>query len=95
MLRTVYTPDSNTITFPIPDKYVGTALEINVFPVLEIFTRKEKKKKPISFNHLLNVQADVKTSDFQKFILSAPVMSDNQYSDFKQQRQHFDEWRVR
>ena len=36
MLRTVYTPDSNCINVPIPDKYIGTKLEILVFPVNEV-----------------------------------------------------------
>jgi len=33
-------------------------------------------------------------SDFQRFILSGPVMSDNQYQDFKQQREEFNSWRT-
>ena len=36
MLRTVYMPDSNRISVPIPDKYIGAELEITVFPVNEI-----------------------------------------------------------
>ena len=32
--------------------------------------------------------------DFQKFILSGPVMSDNQYQEFKQQREGFNLWRT-
>ena len=40
----------------------------------------EKSKKEISI--------------FQKFILSGPVMSDEQYSDFYKQRQHFNLWRT-
>jgi len=36
MLRTIYTPDTNRIIFPIPDKYIGSELEILVFPVNEI-----------------------------------------------------------
>jgi len=37
MLRTVYKPDSNRISVPIPESYVGTELEILVFPVTEVF----------------------------------------------------------
>jgi hypothetical protein len=33
-------------------------------------------------------------SDFQKFILSAPVMSEKQYANFNQHREHFNQWRV-
>ncbi|MDR2962925.1 MAG: hypothetical protein LBU90_04745 [Bacteroidales bacterium] len=94
MLRTIYTPDSNTITFSIPDTYIGTALEINVFPTIEIFTNKRKTKKTTSRAPSLTARESGEVSDFQKFILSAPVMTDNQYSEFKQQRQQFKEWRV-
>ena len=38
MLRTVYMPDSNCITVPIPDRYIGTELEILIFPIKEILT---------------------------------------------------------
>ena len=36
MLRTVYTPNSNLISLPIPDRYIGTELEIIVFPIHEV-----------------------------------------------------------
>jgi len=36
MLRSVYTPDSNRISVSIPDRYIGTELEILVFPVKEV-----------------------------------------------------------
>jgi hypothetical protein len=43
MKRTVFTPDSNFVSFPIPDKYVGTELEIMVFPHEEVFEIKPLK----------------------------------------------------
>jgi len=46
MVRTVYTPDSNIVRVPIPDKYIGTELEILVFPINEVFVSKTKKKTP-------------------------------------------------
>jgi len=44
MVRTVYTPDSNLVKVPIPDRYIGTELEILVFPSNEVFVSKAKKK---------------------------------------------------
>jgi len=44
MLRTVYTPNSNRISVPIPDKYIGIELEILVSPVSENSTFKVEKK---------------------------------------------------
>lgn len=42
MLRTVYMPDSNRITVPIPEKYIGTELEILIFPLKEVSTVEKK-----------------------------------------------------
>jgi hypothetical protein len=33
MIRTIFTPDSEQITFPIPEKYIGTELEIVICPL--------------------------------------------------------------
>jgi hypothetical protein len=33
MIRTIFTPNDKQIILPIPEKYVGTELEIIVFPV--------------------------------------------------------------
>jgi len=44
MLRTVFTPDSNRISLPIPDKYIGIELEILVFPISEVSTFNIEKK---------------------------------------------------
>ena len=44
MLRTVYTPDSNRISFPIPDEYIGTELEIMIFPIREVLVSSIKEK---------------------------------------------------
>ena len=44
MLRTVYRPNSNRISVPIPDRYIGTELEILVFPISEVFMPATKRK---------------------------------------------------
>jgi hypothetical protein len=36
MIRSIFTPNSEQITFPIPEKYIGTELEIIVFPLKEV-----------------------------------------------------------
>ena len=45
MLRTVFTPDSNYISLPIPDKYIGKELEILVFSINEVSTSNIETKK--------------------------------------------------
>ena len=44
MLRTVYRPDSNLISVPIPDRYIGRELEILVFPTNEVLASTPKIK---------------------------------------------------
>ena len=39
-------PDTNCVTVPIPNKYIGTELEILIFPVSEVFLSKMDKKAP-------------------------------------------------
>ena len=53
----------------------------------------EKIKKELTGSFILT-KAKSEISDFQQFILSGPVMSDDQYQDFKQQRQQFNLWRT-
>ena len=44
MLRTIQMPDSNHISVPIPDKYIGTELEILIFPIKEVLTPNSESK---------------------------------------------------
>jgi hypothetical protein len=62
---------------------------VNQLPAIQI----AKIKYELSENSIAK-KAKSEMSDFQKFILSAPVMSDEQYDNFNQQRQHFNQWRV-
>jgi hypothetical protein len=39
-------------------------------------------------------KAKKELSDFQKFILAGPIMSDEQYNNFNQQRIHLNQWRI-
>ncbi len=55
-------------------------------------------------NQLAKIKSDLKNtliisenekSDFQKFLLNGPVMSDNQYIAFKENRKSFNQWRCK
>jgi len=46
MICTIYTPNSNCLSVPIPDKYIGIELEILILPFNEISTPKVEKKTP-------------------------------------------------
>jgi hypothetical protein len=48
MIRKIFTPSSEQITFPIPKKYVGTELEIIIFPLKDTLATSEfLQKTPI------------------------------------------------
>jgi RNase H-fold protein (predicted Holliday junction resolvase) len=53
----------------------------------------EKLKKELSENFVQTKSMSSKY-DFQNFILSGPVMSDEQYQEVKQQRENFNLWRT-
>ena len=53
----------------------------------------EKIKNELMKN-FMRTKTKLEVSDFQRFILSGPVMSDNQYENFQQQREHFSLWRA-
>jgi formate dehydrogenase maturation protein FdhE len=40
-------------------------------------------------------QQKVKSFNFQKFLLSGPVMDDSQYQDYLEHKKHFNTWRVK
>ena len=55
-------------------------------------------------NQLAKIKSDLKNvvavnkagtgkTDFQKFLLKGPVMSDDQYASFKENRKAFNQWR--
>jgi hypothetical protein len=46
MIRTVFKSYSNLISVPIPDRYIGTELEVLVFPISEVLTSKAEMKTP-------------------------------------------------
>ena len=46
-------------------------------------------------NTISMVDAENEKTDFQKFLLKGPVMSDIQYSWFKENRKSFNKWRTK
>ncbi|GHS97641.1 hypothetical protein FACS189421_04780 [Bacteroidia bacterium] len=40
-------------------------------------------------------KAQTEISEFQQFLLSGPIMSEEQYQNFKENRNHFDVWRIK
>jgi len=65
MIRTIYTPNNNTIIFPIPEKYIGKTLEISVFPVAEISVKNKKTELPASEDASFGAWKDMDKSDLE------------------------------
>ncbi|GHT62062.1 hypothetical protein AGMMS50239_14400 [Bacteroidia bacterium] len=63
MIRTVFTPNSNMVILSIPDNYIGTELEITIFPLVEIHANKPKKKANATIDASFGAWADMEKSD--------------------------------
>ena len=63
MIRTIVKTNNNTLTFSIPDKYVGKELEVIAFAKDEGFDVVSNSKKKVSFTVL---HTDVKDYKFNR-----------------------------
>jgi hypothetical protein len=54
----------------------------------------EKIKKEITQDYIQK-KAQAEISEFQQFLLSGPVMSNEQYQNFKENRKQFNTWRIK
>lgn len=63
MIRTIVKPHNNTLTFSIPDKYVGKELEVIAFAKDEGLNEVIKTKKKVSFTVL---HADIENYKFNR-----------------------------
>jgi len=73
-------------------------LDLGYSQILQLISQlpanqRAKIKYELSDNSMAENRVD-EISEFQKFILSAPVMSDEQYGNFVQYRAHFNQWRA-
>ena len=62
MIRTIVKTNSNTLSFPIPDKYIGKELEVIAFTRDEAFEGSKSEKK-VSFTVL---HTDIKNYKFSR-----------------------------
>jgi uncharacterized protein with NAD-binding domain and iron-sulfur cluster len=45
-------------------------------------------------NNILQKKQEKPTTDFQKMLLEAPVMDDEEYETYLENRKHFNQWRT-
>jgi hypothetical protein len=46
-------------------------------------------------NNIVVSNSETDKTDFQKFLLKGPVMTDLQYKSFKENRKAFNQWRIK
>ncbi|MDR3246902.1 MAG: DUF2281 domain-containing protein [Prevotellaceae bacterium] len=73
MIRTFYTPDSNIVALSIPDRYVGTELEIIIFPLKEpVYEMTGSTKMPIfgcaKGQFVMSDDFDAPLDDFKEYM---------------------------
>lgn len=71
-------------------KYEQLLAEIKKLPAAKI-----KQLKTVLDEGLIEEKASSELSDFQSFLLSAPVMSTQQYKQHLADRKHFNSWRTK
>lgn len=63
MIRTIITPNTQTVSFNIPQKYIGKELEIIAFEKEEGLEKKQFPKKFVSFD---SISIDTKNFKFSR-----------------------------
>lgn len=56
---------------------------------------KIKQLKSVLDDGFIDEKASGELSDFQNYLLEAPVMNDEQFEQHKQARKNFNQWRVK
>jgi hypothetical protein len=63
MIRTIITPNTQTVSFSIPRKYIGKELQVIAFEKEEGFEKKQFPKKFVSFD---TISIDTKNFKFNR-----------------------------
>lgn len=84
-IRRIVHRHGNTLTVELPDNFTAQTVELIILPVDEV-TDTPADEQPANA-----VEQDGLT-DFQRFLLTAPDMSDDEYNDYLLKKQGFREW---
>jgi len=80
-LRKVVEVNKNQVNFKLPINFDAKYVEVIVLPFYENYADEQINETPN------------KLTDFQKFLLSAPVMTDDEYNFFLEKKQDFNRWK--
>ena len=87
-IRKIIRREGNTLTIELPDSFSAQTVELIVLPVDEV-------EKELVEESPANDVDEQGLTDFQRFLLTAPDMSDEAYNDYLLKKQGFREWTKR
>lgn len=87
-IRKIIHRHGNTLTVELPDSFTAQTVELIILPV-DDETHTPAEEQPANA-----VEQDGLT-DFQRYLLTWPVMSDDEYNDYLLKKQGFSEWTKR
>lgn len=87
-IRKIIRREGNTLTIELPDSFSAQTVELIVLPVDDV-EKESVKESPA------NDVDEQGLTDFQRFLLTAPDMSDEEYNDYLLKKQGFREWTKR
>jgi hypothetical protein len=72
-------------------------VDLNIDQLIQVLKKlpiEQKKRIKAELNDLETKKNLIEKSEFQKFLLKGPVMTDTEYKQFKENRKKMNQWRV-
>lgn len=82
-IRRIIHREGNTLTIELPDNFTAQTIELTIRPVDDA-----DSESTVEVN-----EEDL--TDFQRYLLTWPTMSDEEYNDYLLKKQGFSEWTKR
>lgn len=87
-IRKIIHREGNTLTIELPDSFKAQTVELIILPADDA-VNVLPKEQPAD-----HIESEGLT-DFQRYLLTWPVMSDDEYNDYLLKKQGFSEWTKR
>lgn len=74
------------------------SVDLNIDQLIQVLKKlpaHQKNRIEAELNDARTEKIQIEKSEFQKFLLKGPVMSDSQYNQFKENRKKMNQWRTR
>ena len=84
-IRRIVHRHGNTLTVELPDSFTAQTVELIILPADDVADTPAAEQPA-------NVVEQDGLTDFQRFLLTAPDMSDEEYNDYLLKKQGFREW---